>query len=60
MSSLCKLLVCGCTHSVDYHDAGGCHASLVDRSRLRCPCDLRPDQVLELAIAGETEAARVH
>jgi hypothetical protein len=53
-----KLIVCGCRHTIDFHDDYGCRARIPTADSSRCACALRPRDVIDHVIATELEATR--
>ena len=53
-----KLIICGCRHTIDFHDDYGCQARVPSSATMRCVCALRPRDVVDQVITLELEATR--
>jgi hypothetical protein len=53
-----KLIVCVCRHTLDMHDAAGCHGPAQNASDVNCACPLAPKESVERVIDAEVAARR--
>ena len=52
-----KLIVCVCRHTLDLHDARGCHGP-AGEADAACACPLAPKESVERVIDAEVAARR--